>query len=411
VSEPPGTLQTLPDLTTRSSGIEPGAEVLVWQPPAVRREVPGALWQGQIGEAEAVVRLPVDWNGKLMVGGVPAVRGARSLDQVLSDIALQRGYAYAACDKATPGLTLRDSGRSAAEWVPAYAALITWARRLLTSHYGAPPRLTYAAGVSNGGYVVRALLERHPDLVDGGVDWEGTLFNPDGPHPLAYLPEWLTDYPPYRRALAAGNATEASRSRERLLQAGLPDAAEGAWDVYFRRYWVVTLWLYGRNFDPGWPSFAAPWDDTWIADPSPLLNGYRFADRRAVVDPRLQPLALSGRLARPLLTVAGDADCLLPFPYQAARYAALVAQAGSGDRHRLYAVVGGNHADGLLREAGSGQQPVLPYFEAALYLLEDWVERHQLPPPSGKVRRVEDLAGGRDLLTPHGGGGSEHEPG
>jgi acetyl esterase/lipase len=131
-----------------------------------------------------------------------------------------------------------------------------------------------------------------------------------------------------------------------------------------------------------------------------LVEGYAWPGRSALVEPRLTPLALTGRLAHPLLTVAGDADCLLPFRHHAARYAALVAEAGYSARHRLYAVVGGNHVDGLLREAGSRQQPVLPYFEAALYLLEDWIEGGTPPPSSGTVEAVDDLAAGRDLLTP-----------
>ena len=33
-------------------------------------------------------------------------------------------------------------------------------------------------GISNGGYLTRWQLEKRPDLYDGGVDWEGTLFTP-----------------------------------------------------------------------------------------------------------------------------------------------------------------------------------------------------------------------------------------
>ena len=44
------------------------------------------------------------------------------------------------------------------------------------------------AGISNGGYLTRWQLENRPDLYDGGLDWEGTLFRADGPNLFTYLP-------------------------------------------------------------------------------------------------------------------------------------------------------------------------------------------------------------------------------
>jgi poly(3-hydroxybutyrate) depolymerase len=50
------------------------------------------------------------------------------------------------------------------------------------------PRRTYAVGTSNGGYQVRRAMEEAPNLFDGGVDWEGTFIDPDGPNILISLP-------------------------------------------------------------------------------------------------------------------------------------------------------------------------------------------------------------------------------
>jgi poly(3-hydroxybutyrate) depolymerase len=65
-------------------------------------------------------------------------------------------------------------------------------------HYGKAPRRTFAAGISNGGQLVRWALENHPELYDGGIDSEGTLWpNNDGPEALVYLPVALRNYPKY----------------------------------------------------------------------------------------------------------------------------------------------------------------------------------------------------------------------
>lgn len=55
-----------------------------------------------------------------MIGGSPVVRSEYALDMLLSDIVVQAGYAFAACDKATPGLILLDPSRSMEEWADGY---------------------------------------------------------------------------------------------------------------------------------------------------------------------------------------------------------------------------------------------------------------------------------------------------
>ena len=52
------------------------------------------------------------------------------------------------------------------------------AKEVVAQRYGRAPERTYVTGISNGGYLTRWQLENHPDLYDGGVDWEGTLMTP-----------------------------------------------------------------------------------------------------------------------------------------------------------------------------------------------------------------------------------------
>lgn len=388
-----GCWRTLPDLTTRGIGASEDAKALVYRRPRVRGPVPGREWRGTVAGGHSVVRLPrADrWNGKLIVAGIPAVRGETALDVLIADVVLQRGYAYAASDKATPGLVLREAGRSPGDWGLAVSAAAEAARGLARSVYGEEVHRVYAVGLSNGGYVVRVLLEQYPSLFDGGVDWSGVLWATGSGHLLAMLPGLLSQYD----RLAHGDAA----ARARLVDAGLEPASEPAWELYRRRYWALTLWLYGAALDPTWSVFQQAWDDRWQWAPSPLAD-YPAAARRPQLDDAISRFANSGRIGRPLLSLAGEWDCLLPFRNHAAAYQQLVAAQGLGARHRLYGIPGGNHSDGLLHEVGAGQQPMAPYCEAALLLLEQWVEQGALPPPSGRYTAPGALVPGEMLFTP-----------
>jgi acetyl esterase/lipase len=90
-----------------------------------------------------------------------------------------------------------------------------------------------------------------------------------------------------------------------------------------------------------------------------------------------------------MLSVAGNWDCLVPFRHHAVAYADLVKSQGASHNHRMYEIMCGNHVDGMLRSERGRQQPVQPYFEAALYHLEDWVERGVEPPASGRFEQIE----------------------
>ena len=68
-------------------------------------------------------------------------------------------------------------------------------------------------GISNGGYLTRWQLENRPDLYDGGVDWEGTLFRAAGPNVLTYLPTAIKNYPTYA-------ATGSKAAHDAIIKAG-----------------------------------------------------------------------------------------------------------------------------------------------------------------------------------------------
>ncbi len=351
------------------------------------------MWTGEINRAKAVIRLPsVDlWNGKLLISGTASVRSEFAMDHILSDIAVQRGYAYAACDKATPGLILRDPTRSMLEWQSAYEALTEKTRQFVIDIYGTTPSRTYIAGASNGGYVTRVMMENYDYLFDGGIEWEGVLWHTEKRHLLTTLPVYISEYPIYKNWRGNRTKAEQKNAYEKILEAGLPAESEPFWDTYYRRYWVVTLWLYGRNIDPDWGPFKKDWSNEWLTDPSPIAH-YPWHERTDILKRAIIPIANSGKLTKPLLSVAGNLDCLVSFRHHALAYKEVVESSGSSAWHRLYEIAGGNHVDGLLSIDKREQQPVQPYFEAALYHLEEWVEKGKQPPDSGCYSKVKDFA-------------------
>ncbi|HYY52159.1 MAG TPA: hypothetical protein VE755_04760, partial [Myxococcales bacterium] len=174
-------------------------------------------------DAQFVIRIPDDWDGHLLSAGTPGIRDAFASDFILSDYALEKGWAYVSQDKGNMGANFFRQGGGAPwqpgaaiqEWAVRMRQATTAARALLTSiapQYGlSGVTRSYAAGISNGGYQTRRAIETDGNsrdrLYDGGVDWEGTLFLPSLPAGIqtqtpttgfnlfTYLPTSLAQYP------------------------------------------------------------------------------------------------------------------------------------------------------------------------------------------------------------------------
>jgi predicted esterase len=331
-------------------------------------------------DAQFVLRLPDRWNGKLVVTGAPGVRRQYANDFVIGDWVLARGYAFAATDKGNVGATFyRDGtrpGDAIAEWHRRVAQLAAAAKLAVAQRYGRPPARTYATGLSNGGYLVRWQLERYPWLYDGGVDWEGTLFRAEGPNLLTFLPPALRHYPAWRD-------TGSQAAHDAIIAPG----SEFLWDFHYNVYWDLTQRIYREELDPGWDGaleagvpFCRPGTPNCDAD-------YDYASRPAAVKQAVARVSPTGRLGRPMLTLHGTLDSLLPPAVQSDVYARLVERAGRGARHRYYRVEDGNHVDSLYDLYPDRLRPILPCYRAAFEALEGWVERAQPPPASGLIPR------------------------
>jgi hypothetical protein len=111
------------------------------------------------------------------------------------------------------------------------------------------------------------------------------------------------------------------------------------------------------------------------------------------VGTNMAALATSGNIRRPLITVAGTMDALLPIDHHARAYARKVAQALAGHDHdddrdddrkpayRLYEVQNGNHIE-TFKATFSRLELIEPHAQRAFDLLVKYVEQHDALPPS-----------------------------
>ena len=339
-------------------------------------------------DSQFVIRLPERWNGRIVVAGAPGVRRQYSSDFLVSDRVLAQGYAYASIDKGNTGaFFFRDGdepGDAMREWHQRTTQVARAAQRVVRRAYGRPAARTYMTGVSNGGYLTRWQLENRPGVFDGGVESEGTLFETEN-NLLGFLPEALRAYPAYRDG--TGEAKEAAR--QRLLAAGFEPGSEPLWDLHYRIYWDLTQRIYREELDPAF-------DGDLEASITPTCGitttgcsqdiGYDLSTRPAEVLEAFEGITLTGKLKRPMLSLHGTLDTLLPISLHGERYTELVAEQRRSRLHRAYEVERGQHVDGFVPLFPElSLRPLLPCHRAALDALVAWVERGVEPPASGPV--------------------------
>ena len=334
-------------------------------------------------DSQFVLRIPDNWNGGLVVTGAPGNRKQYASDFLISDFVVAKGYAYASTDKGNNSPDFyRDGtrpGDAVAEWHARVTQLAVAAKAALKQRYGHKPARTYMAGISNGGYLVRWQLENRPELYDGGVDWEGTLFTPDGPNLFTYLPTAV------RYQLGQATAQD-------MYRAGFARGSEPLWQFHEDFYWGLTQKIYRAEFDPAYdptcPGATAVTDQLFAPCPSDAQYDAWFADPRSKpVHDALARVSLTGKIKKPLLTLHGTLDTLLPISTDSDVYARMIADQHRDRLHRYYRIEGGNHVDSLVRLDPEHVRPMLPCFRTAFDALTGWVEKRQQPPPSTTVRR------------------------
>ncbi|MFE1414165.1 tannase/feruloyl esterase family alpha/beta hydrolase [Streptomyces sp. NPDC058746] len=336
-------------------------------------------------DSQFVIRLPDHWNGGLVVAGPPGVREQYANDRLISDHVLAQGYAYAATDKGNTGPQIYTDGRrpgdAVAEWHQRVTELTVAAKRTAAQHYGRAPVSTYMAGASAGGYLVRWQLENRPELYTGGVELHGLLFTPDSPNILDTAPAALRAYP----RVVAGEPG----ALDEMYVAGYPAESRPMWQWHYDNLWDSLQRTVREEIDPGYDG------DRQAGVPfcKPGLEkgcdtDYVYADRPQRVHRTVERLSLTGRIGRPLITVQGTLDALLPISRSGDVYARMVEDSGRGGLHRYYRITGGSHADGLAGPFKDLVRPMSPCLRTAFDAMTAWTgPGGTLPPPSRTVPR------------------------
>lgn len=325
-------------------------------PTPITKAVPGIQVMGRFADdpshqARFLLRLPHDWNGRLVVAAPSGTRSEFNADLAGSDYVLQKGYAYASHNKGILNFQLttaadplgcrlnpasttfvrfyaNDADKPFTQWTDYMLATARLAKDALKAEYNRPPRYTYALGASNGGYVVRRAIE------EGG-------------------------YP--------------------------PDIFSGPlslWAVHYVSFYEVTMCQWQKRFGPSYDTYGDG------------LDHYDFASRIAVSDVAalLAEIAPTGKIMKPLITVAGTMDALLPADRHARAYEAAVEASRKGNdahrhaQYRLWEIQNGNHVDSL-QVFFPQLERILPHAQRALDLLVDHVERGVALPPDQCVPR------------------------
>jgi hypothetical protein len=381
---------TLHSQATRNpAGVFPGIQIDGYFPDTSTTN----SYFGWFHDAQFVIRLPDNWNGKLVITGAPGVRRQYANDYLLSDWFIARGYAYASTDKGNSGTSFQNDGANPgdaiAEWHRRVTELTIAAKDVVRQRYGVPASYTYMTGLSNGGYLTRFALENHPELYDGGVDWEGVLWRPEGPNILTTLPPALRWYPAYR-------ATGDRAAHDQIIAAGYEPGSEFLWEHHYAVYWDLTQRTYREEVDPeydGTLNGGVPFCQSGV--PSCDAD-YIYANRPQAVRDAIQKISLTGRIGKPMITLHGTLDSLLPMRTNSDNYTAMINNEGRGRLHRYYVVEAGNHVDQLYDEFPDKLRPIAPCYRAAFVALENWVEGkgNRRPPDSKRIPRVagSDLA-------------------
>ncbi|MGH7329854.1 MAG: hypothetical protein ACREJX_16020, partial [Polyangiaceae bacterium] len=320
----------------------------VLQPPSepiAGWRVRGSLWPGE----HFIARIPQQWNGRLVVGGTPALRSEYANDLIWSDPLVARGYAYVCGNKSQgdgivlltgdarfevggvtlPRYLLSDGtgvsfwqhapGSTFRCWMRDFFSITDVAKESIVQVHGTEPEVVYAVGLSNGGGQVRFAMEMS-NAYDGALVWNSVLWTKEH-NLLAHLPQ----------------AVELMERGEKdgIESLGFPPDIVGRdgssiYEKNNRIYWRITAWLHAMVFDP---EASMTYED--VRDPAPAeswnsrIGSWRLA-RSPQISARIGEYAHSGNIRGKMIDLASQYDHFITPQMHWEPYGKLVAAAGKG---------------------------------------------------------------------------------
>jgi hypothetical protein len=238
-------------------------------------------------------------------------------------------------------------------------------------------------------------VEAAPDLFDGGVDWEGTFVDVQE-NILETLPPAIAHFDGYIASGCDPNGADATAIRNAgyppdvvttcTANASPTNGSFGTlWGHYSAQFWEVTQCQWQKRFDPTWDTYPGGLGD--VAG----TGGYNYIQRLDAGDidvAQLSGSATTGKIKKPLITVAGTMDALLPIKKQARAYEDKVDASRKGNnlqreaQYRLYEVQNGNHIESYIPLFPNQLELIQPHAQKAFDLLVDHVENNAPLPPS-----------------------------
>lgn len=323
----------------------------------IAQPVPGTLITGTLppeNRARFLLRVPRDWNGRLVVAAASGITDESTYDLYFSDFLLSKGYAFAATDKGVRRAVIdadtvvmpMTPESSVRRWASRLETLASFSRAALSRLRGAAPRRVYAVGLSNGGFLARRAAEM--GFVDGAVDISGVMWRADKGNLLRELPALL-------RAVSKD-----PWDQDAIARAGFP-RVDAKWkplaDLYKLVYWESSLGIFISDLDPSYSGAVADYD----------------LDSRPAALAAVREFENTGDLKAPLISIAGRHDYLIPCAGHAEAYRDLVRSQGKGELHRLVLEDDAAHID-TNADMFPFVTPLMPRAHAAFDELVQWVE-------------------------------------
>ena len=114
-----------------------------------------------------------------------------------------------------------------------------------------------------------------------------------------------------------------------MIGAGFAPGSEFLWPFHYAYYWDLTQRIYREEFDPDYDG-ALDAGIPFCRSGTPSCDAdYDYASRPRAVKQAVAPVQLTGRIGKPLITLHGTLDTLLPTGHGADVYDRLVDSAAA----------------------------------------------------------------------------------